>query len=100
VLGELIGRSKSSAHRLLQAKEKRDLHPESLYWETEAGYAWLRLMVFAALYQFGLKSGVGAEALSQFFKTIRIDQHVGVSPTVLREQITKIEILLLQFQTV
>ena len=55
-------------------------------------------MVFAALYQFGLKSGVGAETLSQFFKTIRIDKHVGVSPTVLREQITKIEILLPQFQ--
>ena len=55
-------------------------------------------MVFATLYQFGLKSGVGAEALSQFFKTIRIDKHVGVSPTVLRDQITKLEILLPQFQ--
>jgi hypothetical protein len=55
-------------------------------------------MVFAALYQFGLKSGVGAEALSQFFKTIRIDKHVGVSPSVLRDQITKMEILLPQFQ--
>ena len=55
-------------------------------------------MVFASLYQFGVKSGVGAEALSQFFKTIRIDTHVGVSPTVLREQITKIELLLPQFQ--
>ena len=55
-------------------------------------------MVFAALYQFGLKSGVGAEALSQFFKTIRIDKHVGVSPSVLRDQITAIERLLPQFQ--
>ena len=81
-----------------QAQEERHLHPESSHWETEAGYAWLRLMVFAALYQFGLKSGVGAEALSQFFKTIRIDKHVGVSPTVLRDQLTKIEILLPQFQ--
>jgi hypothetical protein len=34
--------------------------------------AWLRLMVFAALYQFGLKSGVGADTLSHFFKTILI----------------------------
>lgn len=83
---------------MLQAQEERHLHPESSHWETEAGYAWLRLMVFAALYQFGLKSGVGAEALSQFFKTIRIDKHVGVSPTVLRDQLTKIEILLPQFQ--
>jgi len=83
---------------LLQAQEERNLHPESSYWDSEAGYAWLRLMVFAALYQFGLKSGVGAEALSQFFKTVRIDKHVGVSPSVLRDQITKMEILLPQFQ--
>ena len=55
-------------------------------------------MVFAALYQFGLKSGVGAEALSQFFKTVRIDSHVGVSPSALRAQIAKMEILLPQFQ--
>jgi hypothetical protein len=55
-------------------------------------------MVFAALYQFGLKSGVGAEALSQFFKTVRIDSHVGVSPSALRDQIAKMEILLPQFQ--
>ncbi len=94
----MIGRSKSSAHRLLQAQEQRNAHPESSHWETEAGYAWLRLMVFATLYQFGLKSGVGAEALSQFFKTIRIDGHVGVSPTVLREQITQLEHLLPQYQ--
>lgn len=56
-------------------------------------------MVFATLYHFGLKSGVGAEALSQFFKTIRIDRHVGVSPTALREQMTQLEHLLPQFQT-
>lgn len=55
-------------------------------------------MVFAALYQFGLKSGVGAEALSQFFKTVRIDKHVGVSPSVLRDKITEMELLLPQFQ--
>ena len=46
-LGEVLGLSKSSVHRHLQAQSKRDQHPESAYWETEAGYAWLRLLVFA-----------------------------------------------------
>jgi hypothetical protein len=36
--------------------------------------------------------------LSHFFKTVRIDKHVGVSPSALRDQITKMEILLPQFQ--
>jgi len=54
--------------------------------------------VFAALYQFGLKSGVGAETLSEFFKMVRVDGHVGVSPSALRGQISKMEVLLPQFQ--
>jgi hypothetical protein len=83
---------------LLQAQEKRNQHPESSYWETTAGYAWLRLMVFSTLYQFGLKSGVGAETLAQYFKMIRIDQHVGVSVSVLRDHINAMESLLPQFQ--
>ena len=94
----MIDRSKSSVHRHLQAKEKRNQHPESSLWETEAGSAWLRLLVFATLYFFGLKSGVGMDTLSQFFKMIRINTHVGVSPSALRTQVNKMEILLPQFQ--
>ena len=58
-LAKRIGRSKSSAHRHLKAIKKRDQHPESSRRETEAGSAWLRLMFFSTLYQFGLKSRVG-----------------------------------------
>ena len=54
--------------------------------------------MFATLYNFGLKSGVGADALSQFFKLIRIDTHVGVSPSALRTQLQRMEALLPQFQ--
>ena len=55
-------------------------------------------MVFAALYLFGLKSGVGADTLSQFFKMIRVDTHVGVSPSALRTQLNNMERLLPLFQ--
>ncbi len=58
-LAPLVDRSKSSVHRHIQAKEKRNKHPESELWETEAGSIWLRLLVFAAIYLFGIKSGVG-----------------------------------------
>ncbi|MCP4266948.1 MAG: aminoacyltransferase, partial [Candidatus Brocadiaceae bacterium] len=62
------------------------------------GSVWLKLLVFAAIYLFGIKSGVGAETLSQFFKMIRIDTHVGVSPSALRTQMNKMEELLPKFQ--
>jgi hypothetical protein len=40
-------------------------------------------MVFAALYQFGLKSDVGADTLSHFFKMVRVDTHVGNNRSIL-----------------
>jgi len=35
------GLSKSSVHRLTQAIERRNSHPESWLWETEEGRQWL-----------------------------------------------------------
>lgn len=67
-------------------------------WEIKEGSLWLRLLVFSSLYVFGLKAGVGADTLSLFFKMIRIDTHVGISPAALRTQINKMERLLPQFQ--
>jgi len=55
-------------------------------------------LVFATLYTFGLKSGVGADTLSRFFKLIRIDTHVGISASALRTQMQLMETLLPQFQ--
>jgi hypothetical protein len=67
-------------------------------WETEAGAAWLGLLVFAALYSFGLRHHVGADALSDFFRLIRLDTHVGVSPGALRTRLRQMEALLPVFQ--
>jgi len=97
-LAEITNGTKSSVHRHLQAKEERNQHPESPLWETEAGDAWLRLMVFSTLYQFGLKCGVGADNLSQYFEMIRIQTHVGVSPSALLTQLKQMELLLPKFQ--
>jgi len=62
-------------HRQHQAKERRNQHPESSLWESEVGSDWLRQMVIATLFHFGLGSGCGGDCLSQFFKMICIDTH-------------------------
>ena len=36
-LAQQTGLSKSSVHRLQQAMERRNNHPESWFWETEEG---------------------------------------------------------------
>jgi hypothetical protein len=67
-------------------------------WETEAGEAWLKLLMVAVLYVFGMESHVGADKLSRFFKLIHIDTHIGVSPSALRQQLSHMESLLPLFQ--
>src|SRR5262245_2148906 len=41
-------------------------------WEIEEGRGWLSRLGVATLFIFGLKRGVGAEALSEFFGRLRL----------------------------
>ena len=98
-LADRTGLSKSSAHRHLQAMDRRDRYPESSFWETEAGrevsptpdMTWLIRLVVATLFVFGLRRGVGAETLSEFFSRLRLDEHVGSSPSALRNVMRALE---------
>ena len=76
------GLSKSSVHRLGQAMHRRNQHPESWFWETEAGRRWLIRLVVAVLYHFGLKRGVGAETMRAFFACLHLEQQVDFLPFV------------------
>src|SRR5438477_11352 len=60
-IAQKTGFSKSSVHRLQQARARRDTHPESWWWETEDGRCWLMRLVVATLYTFGLTRGKVAE---------------------------------------
>jgi Family of unknown function (DUF6399)/IclR helix-turn-helix domain len=94
-LADRTGLSKSSVHRHLQAIDRRDRYPESSFWETEAGRTWLIRLVVATLFVFGLKRGVGAETLSEFFGRLRLEGHVGCSPSALRTVMHTLERLIL-----
>src|SRR5919199_7002145 len=95
-LAERTGLSKSRVHRHLQAMNRRDRYPESSLWETEAGRTWLLRLVVAALFVFGLKRGVGAETLSEFFGHLRLEAHVGCSPSALRNVMHNLERIILE----
>jgi hypothetical protein len=94
-LAERTGLSKSSVHRHLQAINRRDRYPESSLWETEAGRTWLLRLVVATLFVFGLKRGVGAETLSEFFDRLHLEGHVGCSPNALRSVMHTLERIIL-----
>ena len=95
-LAEQTGFSKSSVHRHLQAIDRRDRSPESPLWETEAGRGWLIRLVVAPLLVFCLTRGVGAETLSEFFGRLRLEAHVGCSPSALRNVMHNLERIILE----
>jgi hypothetical protein len=90
-IAQTTGYSKSSVHRLEQAMERRNCHPESWFWESEEGRSWGIRLVVATLYTFGLKRGGGAETLSEFFARLRLGTHVGCSPSALRSVMRRLE---------
>jgi uncharacterized protein DUF6399/winged helix-turn-helix DNA-binding protein len=95
-LARQTGISKSSVHRLKQAIERRDRHPESWLWETEDGRRWLTRLVVAALYTFGLKRGVGLATLSEFFTHLRLETQMGCSPSALGGVMQALEAAILE----
>ena len=95
-MAQQTGLSKSSVHRLTQAMERRDLHPESWLWETAEGRQWLARLVSATLYTFGLQRGVGVDPMSAFFTRLRLERQVGCSPSALRGVMHVLETTLLE----
>ena len=83
--------SKSSVHRLYHRIKRRNLHPESSLWESPEGQKWLRLLVLATIFVFALQGGIGCERLSKFFHLLRLQRHIGVSPTALRNLRARME---------
>ncbi|NJN48314.1 MAG: hypothetical protein HC808_19600 [Candidatus Competibacteraceae bacterium] len=51
------------------------------------------------IFVFGIKGGVGAERLSEFFRRVRLDRHVGSSPTALRTLQEHLEEAILAYPT-
>jgi hypothetical protein len=95
-LAQQTGLSKSSVHRLTQAMERRNSHPESWVWETEEGRQWLRRLVVATLYIFGLKRGIGLDTLSEFFARLHLETQAGCAPSALRQVMQTLEAALLE----
>lgn len=83
-LADRTGLSKSSVHRHLQARDRRERYPEASWWETEAGRTWLIRLVVATLLGCGLKRGVGAETRSAFVGHLHLAGRVGCAPSALR----------------
>ena len=92
------GMAKSSVHRQLQARQRRQQYPESPLWEQASGYEWLHRLVWAVVYVFGIKRGIGNETLSEFFHLVHLQERVGVSANALQRLRAQIEAQILCYR--
>jgi len=76
------GMTKSSVHRHRQAIERRN-QPGVAVVEMPSGHQWLQRLVWAVVYVFGVKHGIGNDTLSEFFQLLRLERH-WVSPSALQ----------------
>ena len=90
--------SKSSAFRQVKGIQRRNVYPESVLWEHEDGHEWIRRHFFATLLIFGVQHGIGADTLSEYFKVLRLDTHIGVSPTPIRTRLSQLQDAIIRFQ--
>jgi Sec-independent protein translocase protein TatA len=84
-IANATGQTLSSVYRHQQAISRRNQQAESLWWETPVGSQWLKVLVLGVVYYFGIKHGVGSEGLSEFFKAVHLNHHVGTSASSLRK---------------
>jgi hypothetical protein len=99
-IAKALGISKSSVYRhrkSLSDQEKKA--PESSWWNSEAGSAWLKLLVCGIVYYFGIKQGMGSGSLSEFFKAVGLDGQVGSSPSALRQLRARMQERILAYET-
>jgi hypothetical protein len=97
-LAQATGLPKSSVDRHCKGlRERARQVPEAELWEHEQGAQWLRVLVLAVLFVFGLKGGVGVERISEFFHRIRLERYLAVSPSALRALRTQMEAVILAY---
>ncbi|MCI5208891.1 MAG: hypothetical protein D3910_08870 [Candidatus Electrothrix sp. ATG2] len=45
-----------------------------------------------------MEQGIGADTLSRYFKLLRLDTHIGVSPTAIRTKLSQLQGSIIKFQ--
>lgn len=82
----------------LDKQQSRNQYSESLFWESEAGQHFLKRLIVGVLYTFGIKGGIGAGRIEEFFDQIRLHTHVGISASSILRMLKEIELSILRYK--
>ena len=97
-LAKALEMPESTVNYQLNKQKERNQYEESLFWESEAGQNFLKRLIVGVLYTFGIKGGIGAGRIEEFFEQIRIHTHVGISPSSILRVLKEIELSILRYK--
>lgn len=81
-----IDQPKSTVHRHHIKQQERIQTVGHDFFETESGNEFLKQLLLAVVFIFGIQAGVGAETISLFFTTMVLHTYLAVSSSSIRKQ--------------
>lgn len=72
-------------------QDKRVIDETTAFFESKAGEVFLKRLVVSTIYTFCLKGGIGAGRVEDFFESIRISSHVGISESSILRLLQEVE---------
>lgn len=93
-----LGISKSTIYDHDKRTSQRQKHPESVFWNTLEGQAFLKRLIVATIYTFGIKGGVGSGRIEEFMNQIRITTHAGVSESSIYRMMKEVELEIIRYK--
>jgi len=97
-IGKLLEIPASTVNYHTKKQKERNQYEESLFWESKSGQNFLKRLIIGVLYTFGIKGGIGAERIEEFFEQIRLHTHVGISPSSILHILKEIELHILRYK--
>lgn len=97
-IGKMLDIPASTVNYHTNRQKERNQYEESLFWESQSGQNFLKRLIIGVLYTFGIKGGIGAERIEEFFEQIRLHTHVGISPSSILRMLKEIELHILRYK--
>ena len=97
-LGRELGIAKSTVHDQVARQAGRGKDPEAVFLDSPAGQVFLKRLIVATLYTFGIKAGVGAGRIEEFMKLVQLHTRAGLSERSILRLLKEIEVSILRYQ--
>lgn len=93
-----LGIAKSTIHDQIGRQATGSDDAESVFLDSPAGQIFLKRLIVATLYTFGIKAGVGAGRIEEFMKLLRMHTRAGLSECSILRLLKEIEVAILRYQ--